>query len=273
MHIVELLAGATRGLSLAAMTDALAIPKTSLLNHLRVLAGAGYVNALEGRYTLGPAALRLGVVIAADVGVMAAARPVLAGLAAASGETAMVATLDERLSEAVCIDVVEGEHDMRYAPRVGSRWPLYSTGMGRALLAFQDGPMVDAYLAGARLSAHTKATVTDRKRLRRLLDEVRERGVAVTAGEHTPGAGAVAAPVIERDSRVRHVVGIGLPVERLGARRAQLVQLVVDAAQRVSWTLGGRGSAAPWSGASALALATTAPSKRATSVRRPTDQD
>jgi len=270
MQIVELLAGATRGLSLAAMTEALAIPKTSLLNHLRVLAGAGYVSALEGRYLLGPAALRLGVVIAADVGVLAAARPVLAGLAAASGETAMVATLDERISEAVCIDVVEGEHDMRYAPRIGSRWPLYSTGMGRALLAFQDDPMVDAYLAGARVSAHTNATVTDRARLRRLIDEVRERGVAVTEGEHTPGAGAVAAPVVERNGRVRHVVGLGLPVERLGARRTHLVQLVVDAAQRVSWTLGGRGSGIPRDGASGQPQARAALRARAAPARHAT---
>jgi DNA-binding IclR family transcriptional regulator len=149
MLIVELLAGAHRGLTLAAMTEALQIPKTSLLTHLRVLAGAGYVGLRDGRYTLGPAAMRLGVVIAAGVGVLAAARPVLADLAARSGETAMVATLDERRSEAVCIDVVDGEHDVRYSPRVGSRWPLYCTGMGRALLAFQDAAAIDAYFASA----------------------------------------------------------------------------------------------------------------------------
>lgn len=242
MHIVELLAGANSGLSLATMTEALRIPKTSLLNHLRVLVGAGYADLRDGRYTLGPSAMRLGVVIAADVGVLAAARPVAADLAAKSGETAMVATLDERLSEAVCIDVVDGMHDIRYSPRVGSRWPLYSTGMGRALLAFQDAATIHRYLERAEVTARTVATVTDRGRLRRLLDDVRARGVAVTEGEHTPGAGAVAAPVIERDGRVRHVVGLGVPVERLRPRREQLVRLVADAARQVSWTLGGRGT-------------------------------
>lgn len=242
MRIVELLASANRGLSLAAMTDALQIPKTSLLNHVRVLVGAGYVDLRDGRYTLGPSAMRLGMVIAADVGVVAAAQPVAAELAAKSGETAMVATLDERLSEAVCIDVVDGEHDIRYSPRVGSRWPLYSTGMGRALLAFQDAATIHQYLERADVTARTLATVTDRGRLRRLLDDVRARGVAVTEGEHTPGAGAVAAPVVERDGRVRHVIGLGVPVERLGPRREQLVRLVVDAARQVSWTIGGRGT-------------------------------
>ena len=41
MQIVELLAAATQGMSLAAMTEALQIPKTSLLNHLRVMVGGG----------------------------------------------------------------------------------------------------------------------------------------------------------------------------------------------------------------------------------------
>jgi len=240
MHIIELLAGASRGLSLAAMTEALHIPKTSLLNHLRVLVRAGYADLRDGRYTLGPSAMRLGVVIAADVGVLTAARPVAADLAAKSGETAMFATLDERLSEAVCIDVVDGMHDIRYSPRVGSRWPLYSTGMGRALLAFQDAATIDQYLERADVTARTATTVTDRSRLHRLLDDVRARGVAVTEGEHTPGAGAVAAPVMERDGRVRHVVGLGVPVDRLRPRREQLVRLVVEAARQVSWTLGGR---------------------------------
>lgn len=245
MHIIELLAGANSGLSLAAMTEALHIPKTSLLNHLRVLVRAGYADLRDGRYTLGPSAMRLGVVIAADVGVLTAARPVAADLAAKSGETAMCATLDERLSEAVCIDVVDGMHDIRYSPRVGSRWPLYSTGMGRALLAFQDAATIDQYLERADVTARTATTITDRSRLHRLLEDVRARGVAVTEGEHTPGAGAVAAPVIERDGRVRHVVGLGVPVERLRPRREQLVRLVVEAARQVSWTLGGRSTIPP----------------------------
>lgn len=241
MQVIELLAGAHHGLSLAAMTESLQIPKTSLLNHLRVLVNGGYASLIDGRYTLGPAALRLGVVIASDVDILAAARPVEVELAAASGETAMIAMLDQSRTDAVCIDVVDGPHDIRYSPRVGSRWPLFCTGMGRALLAFQGVEAVRAYLGQTDLSRRTAATVIDTTVLQRSLDEIRSTGFAITAGEHTPGAGAVAAPIFERDQRVRHVIAVGVPVERLSDRRELLCRLVVEAAHKVSWTLGGAG--------------------------------
>lgn len=239
MQIVELLAGANNGLSLATMTEALKIPKTSLLNHLRVLVGTGYVSLRDARYTIGPAAMRLGAIIAADAGVLAAWRPVAADLVARSGETAMLATLDERNAEVVYLDVVSSPQDIRYAPRIGSRWALYCTGVGRVLLAFQDPVFVRRYLAEADIIRRTSLTITDRARLRRIVDEVRSSGVCISQGEHTVGAGAVAAPIIERDGRVRHAIGIGVPIARLTTQRESLAAMVVEAAQRISWTMGG----------------------------------
>ena len=58
-------------------------------------------------------------------------------------------------------------------PRVGSRWPLYCTGMGRALLAFQEPAFVDRYLASARTVERTELTVTGVARLRRIIAGVR----------------------------------------------------------------------------------------------------
>jgi DNA-binding IclR family transcriptional regulator len=245
MQIVELLAGANQGLSLAAMTEALRIPKTSLLNHLRVMVGAGYVGLRDARYTLGPASMRLGAIIAADAGVLAASRPVAAALVARTGETVMLAMLDERSDEALYLDVVDSRQDIRYSPQVGSRWPLYCTGMGRALLAFQEPAFIQRYLAETNLLRRTPLTVTARSRLRRIIDDMHAAGVVVTQGEHTVGAGAVAAPIFERDGRVRHAIGIGLPIARLEPRCELLAGLVVDAARQISWTLGGRDGGAP----------------------------
>ncbi len=144
----------------------------------------------SGHYALGPAALRLGAIIAADAGVLAAARPVAAELMLRTGETVMLATLDERSAEALYLDVIYSQQDIRYSPRVGSRWPLYCTGMGRALLAFQEPSFIHRYLAETDMLRRTPRTVTERTRLRRIIDEVRGSGVVVTQGEHTIGAGA-----------------------------------------------------------------------------------
>lgn len=276
MQIIELLAGANGGLSLAAMTDALQIPKTSLLNHLRVLVGSGYVSLRDARYTIGSAAMRLGAIIAADAGVLAAWRPVAADLVARSGETAMLATLDERNAEAVYMDVLNSPQDIRYSPRIGSRWALYCTGVGRVLLAFQDEAFIRSYLAEADIARRTAVTITDRARLRQMLDVVRSAGVCISQGEHTVGAGAVAAPIVERDGRVRHAISIGLPVARLEPRRELLAGLVLAAARQVSWTLGGQVSDATAELADVTARppgAETGPRRRAPRVAKPRSAD
>jgi DNA-binding IclR family transcriptional regulator len=155
---------------------------------------------------------------------------------------------------------------------VGSRWPLYCTGIGRALLAFQEPSFILRYLAETDMLRRTPRTITERARLRRIVDEVRSSGVVVTQGEHTVGAGAVAAPIIERDGRVRHAIGIGVPIDRLVPRRELLAALVAEAARQVSWTLGGHAAAppklAPQNSGNSTPSVAAAPLKRTSRARQ-----
>lgn len=238
MQIVETLSGAAQGLSLAQLALQLGIPKTSLLNHLRVMLGTGYVALQDARYVLGPAMIRLGIVIAAGSSVLAAVGPVARRLAQDSGETTLCAMLDENAREAVYVEVLEGRQPIRYSPAVGARRPLYCTAMGRALLAFQDETFVHRYLADGKLARFNARTVTDRARLATLLAGVRAEHLAVTVGEHTDDVGAIASPIVERQGRVRYSIGLAVPATRLLPARERLGKLVRAAAEHASWALG-----------------------------------
>lgn len=238
MQVLEALAEAGDGLSLAAMATRLGIPKTSLLNHLRVLAATGHVAVEDARYALGPAAIRLGALIASGSAPRVAVQSAARGLAAESGETTLVAMLDESAREAVYLSVLEGRQPIRYSPAVGTRRPLYCTAMGRALLAAQGETGIVRYLAGTRLEALTGRTVTERRALRQLLRKVVADGVAATVAEHTEGVGAVAAPVVERTGQARYAIGIAVPAARLVPGMKRYVALVRAAAQEASWALG-----------------------------------
>jgi DNA-binding IclR family transcriptional regulator len=238
MQIVESLAAAPEGRSLAQLAQLLGIPKTSLLNHLRVMLGTAYVALNDARYVLGPAAIRLGIVIAAGASVLATVGPVARRLAEESGETTLCAMLDEINRQAVYIEVLEGRQPIRYSPAVGVRRPLYCTAMGRALLACQDDAFLDGYLDGAKFKRFNATTVTDRSQLRKLLDRVRAERLAVTVGEHTDGVGAIAAPIVERQGRVRYSIGLAVPSSRMLPDRERLARLVRSAAERASWALG-----------------------------------
>lgn len=238
MQIVELLAETREGCSLSRISEQLGIPKTSVLNHLRVLAASGHVELRERGYVLGPAALRLGAVIAASSDLLSAARAALEWLAQSTGETALLASLDAGHCQLVYVGQVEGTQPIRYSPPVGSRRPLYCTAFGRALLAHQPAQTIAACTSASVAVRLNVDTVTDPASLRRALETVRRTGIAITAGEHTRGAGAIAAGIPDREGRVSHAIGIALPADRIAPNRPAFEAAVRDAARRVSWALG-----------------------------------
>lgn len=242
MQIVEALAEAPEGVSLALLAERLAIPKTSLLNHLRVMVGTGHVALQDARYVLGPSAIRLGTIIAAGSSVLAAMGPVTQRLAEDSGETTLIAMLDEGSRQAVYIKVLEGRQPIRYSRAVGTRRPLYCTAVGRALLAFQGEAYIRAYLGETKIERFNARTVTDRGRLTKILGQVCAERLALTSEEHTEGVGGIASPVFDRSGQVRYAIGIGVPSARVVLDRRRLSRLVLAAAEDASWALGARGA-------------------------------
>lgn len=219
MQIVELLAELPNGLALMQLTERLEIPKTSLLSQLRVLQASEYLRHEDGRYFLGPAAHRMGMLIAANASVPAVTSPLLEELVQSTGETAMLAMLDLQKMEMVYVARVEGTHAVRFSPSIGARRPLYCTAFGRALLAHQDEEFLARYLSKVAPQRITSRTVTSERALRQILQSIKSSGLALTQEEHTRDAGAIAAPVIERGKPVSYAIGIALPVARLDGPR------------------------------------------------------
>lgn len=78
--------------------------------------------------------------------------------------------------------------------RETDRHPAHPTALGRALLAFSPGPLVDQLLAKG-LDAFTARTTTSPERFRRAMAAVRHTHVALTCGEFESDQCAVAMPV------------------------------------------------------------------------------
>ena len=110
--------------------------------------------------------------------------------------------------------------------------------MGKALLAQLPPAEIEAYLDRVRFERRTETTIVSAKRLRAELAQVRQCGYALSEGEHRLGVRSVAAPVFSYTGEavaaicVRHYTPVGQPPP------AALVQAVMEAAQRCSYTLG-----------------------------------
>lgn len=185
------------------------------------------VDAETGRYTVGPGVADLtgGSHVAALV---AAARPTLEHLAAATGETAALA--------------VDGPAGLTYvdevapAAVVAAAWrgrsvPLHATSTGKVLLAFS-GDAVLVALLDAGLRAYTATTVTDPALLRAELEATRRRGYAVCGGEYETSAYGVSAPVLDGAGRLRAVLSVWGPADRVTEDRFAALGTLVAATAR-----------------------------------------
>ena len=162
-----------------------------------------------GRYVIGTRLWELGELSPLSVRLRETALPFLQRLYEVGGENVHLGVLDGEdpaLAEALYVARLTGPSSVPTLSRMGSRHPLHTTGVGKALLMTRDEQWLSEYLA-KHLERETVYSVTDAQRLRAEITESRARGYATTRQEMTLGSASIAAPVPPVD---------GLPPAALG---------------------------------------------------------
>ncbi len=141
------------------------------------------------------------------------------------GENAAVSIFDGH--ETVVIQRVEGSQLVGVDFSVGDRSPLYCTSIGKAVLAWQAPEFIDEVLHGP-LERHAMGTIVDPAALKAELEVIGARGYAIDDHELSDHMRCIAAPIFERDTRVRMGISISGPdnrftVEYLDSLRPTLV--------------------------------------------------
>jgi IclR family acetate operon transcriptional repressor len=122
----------------------------------------------------------------------------------------------------------------------GSRVYAHATGTGKVLLAYQPEEVVDSIIRQTGLPRITPHTITDVKELKRQLEQVRQQGCAVDAGEMEEAVHCLAAPVLGPDGKILAAVSVSGPAGRLDdARIKELVPQIKSIADRFSQSLNG----------------------------------
>lgn len=201
---------------------------------VRALCAGGFMDQdrRTDRYRLGRTMVVLGRRAAEQLG-LEDARPVLERLVELTGESASLGIRDG--DDVVVVMVVPSNQRLRFDHEHGGRIGLHASAMGRALLAFGDADPGDAIPDTLHLERHTDRTITDRDELAAELGRTRDRGYAVNDQARFDGVVGVAAPVRDRDGRVRAAVGVQGPVSRIGPEQVGAVATrVVVAAARLA---------------------------------------
>jgi IclR family acetate operon transcriptional repressor len=121
------------------------------------------------------------------------ARPYLAELVQATGETANMAMMDG--DEIVYVAQVPSTHPMRMFTEVGRRVMAHRTGVGKVLLAQLPNNDIERLLTRTGMPASTPRTITSTSELLTQMEEIRRQGYAIDDGEQEIGVRCVAVPV------------------------------------------------------------------------------
>jgi DNA-binding IclR family transcriptional regulator len=236
--LLEVAGAGPRGLTLSECAGILGYSKATAHRMLRTLTRHEFLRQDEERatFTLGITNLRLGVEFLENIDLRREALPLLRELAESTGETAHLGRISG--TDVVYIEKVESSHAVRMYSRVGDTMPAYSTGIGKAVLAFLGEEECARHLP-ATLARRATGTITDVEALRRELERTRARGFSIDNVENEEGIRCVGAPVFDHTGVVQAGISVAGPASRMTLDRLHEIGPVVRrAADAISHQVG-----------------------------------
>lgn len=206
-------------LGLAGIAARTGLSRAAARRLLLTLRHLGYVRDVGREYALSPRVLELGFGCLGSLKLTDLVQPLIEQLAQRLGHSCSLAVLDG--PAIVYVLRVPVRRVMTVALGVGARLPAYAASMGRVLLAGLPPESLDAWLAGCRPVRHTAHTVTDVRRLRRIVTEVRTRGYAYVEQELELGLCSLAVPVHDRQGQVVAALNSSMPYHAGAAQHAR----------------------------------------------------
>jgi DNA-binding IclR family transcriptional regulator len=207
------------------------------------LARQGFVeqDPATGGYRLGFRVLRMGLRVLDRLDFRRVAQPLLRELNEKTQETVHLVILQGE--RGISIEKLLSPQPVGLDARLGSMMPLHCTGVGKALLAFQDEELLQRIAKSPGLSRETERTITNLSQLRKELEKIRERGYSVDDEEAVVGLRCVAAPIFDHSGHVVAAFSVAGPATRVTpVRIPEIALLVCETSRKISYRLGFRSS-------------------------------
>lgn len=202
------------------VSGALGLNKTTAHRILASLVYMGYArqNEENGRYEPSLKMVGLANKIMNHLDIVQTVRPYLRKLMEMTDETVHFVERDG--TDAVYIDKVESNRNgIQMVSRIGSRIPIYCSGVGKAMAAGMDMKEVREIWERSDIRALTPYTITDFEAFQDELERIRERGYALDNEENEDGVRCIAVSLRSCTARTKYAFSISAPVGRMGNER------------------------------------------------------
>lgn len=231
--------GEQKEIGITEIAQRLMMSKSTVYRFLQTMKSAGYVSQ-EGdseKYALTLKLFELGSKALEHVELIALADRQMRKISEKTGEALHLGALDE--DSIIYIHKIDSSYNLRMHSRIGRRNPLYSTGIGKVLLAYRDEQFVRDTLQDVEFIAHTENTLSNVDQLLTELITVREQAVGEDCEEQEEGLRCLAVPVFDRFGTVTAGLSISFPTIRFEEkRRDEYVEMLQSSAAILSEQLG-----------------------------------
>lgn len=212
------------------------INPTTVFRIVNTLHFAGYLqrNPISQTYSLGPRIMKLANLYVNKNPLPVIARKVFEEYSDRFEHNFYLGQLNQY--EAIYLAVFDGRGPIKVVMEPGGTTNLHSTGMGKALLAYQSPQYIHDYFDQAALAQLTKHTIVSKQELAHQLEQVRKVGYAINDGEQFEEIGAVGVPLLGGSGVVNYAIGLGYPQHLIQEKRLNLefvISLAVEIAKEI----------------------------------------
>lgn len=231
---------------LAELSQRITTSKSTTYRLLQTMQDLGYVERKDDgeKYGLTLKVYGLGAkVLTRQADLIKVADKAMRVLSQETHEAVHLGILDPQTASVVYVHKFNSLYNLCMQSPIGKRNPLYSTSLGKALLAWGDGGEVAELLPRLAYVRITPNTITDAGILAAQLETVRRQGYAEEVEESEAGVHCMAVPVFDHIGRVVAAISLSFPAFRFDEQRRQdYVAKLQSAGRQTSEGLGFTGA-------------------------------
>lgn len=232
--VMEILAE-TGPVTLAELCSHLDLNKSTVHRLLSSLMYMEYVkqDSETGKYALSFKLLNLSNKLLSHIDILDTVRPCLRKLSAEIGETVHFVQLDGLDAVYICKEESQ-QNSIRMVSKVGSRIPLYCSGVGKAMMADMDSTRIQAIWNDSNIKKLTPHTIIDYTQFLEKIKEVSIKGYALDDEENELGVRCIAVSIPDYKGRTKYAFSVSAPIGRMSDERIEeLAKIVLQVKEEI----------------------------------------
>ncbi|QCR33518.1 IclR family transcriptional regulator [Lysinibacillus sp. SGAir0095] len=238
--ILEQLSEHPNGMQITKLATDTNLSKSTVHRLLSTLIELQYVrkDSVTERYYLSYRALYLTRNILSNSSLITVARPLLETLVKEINETVHLCV--EENEEVVYVDKIESNQTIRMYSRIGSRAPMYCTGVGKMMLSGKDDHTLQEIISRIHFTKRTNYTILTPTDLLEEISTIRKSGYSLDNIENEEGIRCIAAPIYDFSGKIIASFSISGPSTRVTMERIEheLAEKILKTSRAISSQLG-----------------------------------